>query len=534
MSGPARGVAVGTVIIGRPCRTVGGGPSAAPGGAAAAAKDRHPLLHDASGAAAVQRASDALASTHPARIAECVAPISPAIANAAWLEPFHLRVTRSLGVAASEDAEAGAPQVARARASARVQSLSLERAAAEARHQRARRARRRRSASRLGPLAVSSEPPSVPSRAAPGALRRLALAALAALGAIALLALGVLALAASPASLRAPGVLLGGASHFLEPMRAGVVKDVLLRPGSEVTPGQLLLRLESADATSTLGRRERELDALRRDTARVARADAASLAEWAAAIERQRSALARRRDTALARHAGRARNLERDREAVAEGLLRAEAAEAARDGVHAAEAGIAALDERLAALAVNLAERRHDAQLRELERERALERARAAVEEARASLALAEVRSPVAGRVASVLVTPGERARPGVPLAEVVPAGALRSLVAFVPSRDAQRVHAGMAAHVALEAAHAFGGAPARVTRMLPSDGHETLAPLSRDAHATPFVAVELALLDAASSDALAASLPSGARVRVHLHAERPGWQRRLRSLWRG
>jgi multidrug resistance efflux pump len=165
---------------------------------------------------------------------------------------------------------------------------------------------------------------------------------------------------------------------------------------------------------------------LRQAASHAARADGAALAGWAAAVERQRSALVRRRDAALAQRARRGQALDRHLEAVAEGLARAgaEAEQAARDAVQAADASVAALDERLAALAVSLAERRHDNQRRELERTQALERALAAVEEARSWQALTEVRSPIAGRVESVLVAVGAHVQPGTPLAEVAPAGA--------------------------------------------------------------------------------------------------------------
>ena len=207
--------------------------------------------------------------------------------------------------------------------------------------------------------------------------------------------------------------------------------------------------------------------------------------------------------------------------------------QAARDAFTTTDAGVAALDEQLAALAVRLAEQRHDARQREHERMQALQRALADVEHARAAYALAEVRSPIAGRLASVLVVPGARVQPGVPLARVVPEGAAPAIVAFVPTREAHLVFVGMNAEVAVDTARAAGASPARVIRV--PDGDETrleLAPSTGNAEA--FAPVELALLDEANPGVAEALARSGERIQVHLHTGDRRWRAKLETWWRG
>jgi pyruvate/2-oxoglutarate dehydrogenase complex dihydrolipoamide acyltransferase (E2) component len=164
----------------------------------------------------------------------------------------------------------------------------------------------------------------------------------------------------------------------------------------------------------------------------------------------------------------------------------------------------------------------------------ALQRALAAVEHARVAYTLTEVRSPIAGRVVSMLVVPGTRVQPGKPLARVVPEGTAPAILAFVPTREAHRVFVGMAADVAVGTAHAAGASPARVTRMPDSDDPSLALPASSAGAAEAFAPVELALLDDSDPGFAAAGARSGERIQVHLHAGDRRWRAKLETWWRG
>jgi multidrug resistance efflux pump len=517
----ARGAPVGTVIVGRPCHSVGAWNEVirAAGG--------HPSArsHEASDVLVV-----ALAST--------LRQARPGSGSSTAHQPLELassplRITQGLGAARQTGPEPDGGRPAPKTASPRVQSLALERSLAEALHGHAQRARARRRAFGLESLGVpGAGAPVVPPLGTRPAAGQRWIVALASLGG---LVLAGLTLPLLPVTLHAPGVLLGVGVQSVEPALAGVVEEVLLEAGAEVAQGQLLMRLAPATrASGALTLRERELEALRRATSRAKRADSAALAEWTRAAERQRAALTRRRDMAMEQREQQASALARYHDAVAEGLARPADERAARDAISVADSAVATLDEQLGALALRLAERHHDGQHRERERTRELQRALAAVEEARAARVLSEVRSPIAGRIQAVLVVPGARVLPGMPVAQVVPAGATSQVVAFVPARDAHLVHVGMAADVAVDAAHAAGAARARVIHVSDGSGG-ILAQAAARAGANELCAsVELALLDEANPDSAAAGARSGERLQVRLHGAEPRWRSTLETWWQG
>ena len=235
----ARGAPAGTVIVGRPCHSVGFASNEIISAGAPAPTGHQGALAPATSSGSVA----ALASTARQIDAGTPGPCAATDLRAAELSTSHGRITRSLGVAAQDTPEPGTWQRAPTPTSARAQSLNQQRALAEARHGQARRARARRRSSRPDPsdtpLGMPHPPPSPRRRARS---RRWSVV----LGALGLPALASLALVAWPATLHVPGVLLGAGARSVEPAFAGVVEEVLLQPGAEVSEGQLLVRLEAA------------------------------------------------------------------------------------------------------------------------------------------------------------------------------------------------------------------------------------------------------------------------------------------------
>jgi multidrug resistance efflux pump len=172
-------------------------------------------------------------------------------------------------------------------------------------------------------------------------------------------------------------------------------------------------------------------------------------------------------------------------------------------------------------LNLSLADRKREWKQRSLERSASLSRAVAAVDEAKSLLALTEVRSPAAGRVESLLVTPGAVVQPGRVIAQIVPKAAPRSIVAFLPSREMAFVSVGSQANVEIESlpVNEFGMARARVRRISADIAKpEEIQTAFGEVLPGSFVRVELDLIDDASQAKMAPHLRSGERVLVRLH----------------
>lgn len=197
----------------------------------------------------------------------------------------------------------------------------------------------------------------------------------------------------------------------VSPQIAGYVAEVLVSDNQRVQPGQVLVRLDPAEASAALEQAEARVAALRAAVANVddrAALEAAQVGERAAALQSARA----QADLARA-------DLDRYGRLAEQGYVssqriqstRAKAAEA-EAGVNQAAAGLEA--QRRAAGALGSVRAQTLAELRQAE---------AAVERARLDLDRTLIRAPVAGVVGARGVRPGQYVRPGGQLMSVVPLG---------------------------------------------------------------------------------------------------------------
>jgi multidrug resistance efflux pump len=320
----------------------------------------------------------------------------------------------------------------------------------------------------------------------------------------------------APGALRAPNGL-----RSVESVLSGAVTEILVQAGDEVAADQVVARLEETQLRATLTLREKELATLRHDTQEADAADAALLRQTTMAAEHQRTALSRRSSIHQTQLRQRSEQLSNLRAMRASGVASGTDELSGEESVQAAAEQIALVGSQLAELNLSLADRRREWKQRELERKAALSRAVAAVDEAKSLLALTEVRSPAAGRVESLLVTPGAVVQPGRVIAQIVPKDAPRSIVAFLPSREVSFVSVGSQANVEIESlpVNEFGMAKAQVKRISADIAKaEEMAAAFGEAMPGSYVRVELELLDDAQQQKMAPHLRSGERVLVRLH----------------
>jgi multidrug resistance efflux pump len=329
----------------------------------------------------------------------------------------------------------------------------------------------------------------------------------------------------APGALRAPNGL-----RSVESALAGAISEVLTQAGAEVVEGQVVVRLEDAKLRSNLVLRERQLETLREEIKDAAADDQALIQRTLRASKRQRGVLQRR--TGIGHGLLKKRS---DRLADVQALVQYGAAShddllKVDELVQAASESVVQLDSQLVELDLQMADRMREWQAHELERRTSLSRMNAQVEEARSLLTLVEIRSPAAGRVESLLAKVGKVAQAGEIMAQIVPTGAPRSIVAFLPSRETAFVAVGSEANVEVESlpVNEFGMARARVVRVSADVAQqEELASTFGEALAGSFVRVELELLEGPAQDKMAPHLRSGERVMVRLHSR----ERRVLSL---
>jgi pyruvate/2-oxoglutarate dehydrogenase complex dihydrolipoamide acyltransferase (E2) component len=134
------------------------------------------------------------------------------------------------------------------------------------------------------------------------------------------------------------------------------------------------------------------------------------------------------------------------------------------------------------------------------------------------------VRAPAAGRLESLVVSPGSVVGVGSVLAQVVPEKAPRTIVAFLPAKEIAFVRDGGLATIELESLSVgeFGTTKARITRVSTdvATADEVTAALG-EALPAPVVRVELSLLDDAIGERMRGHLRSGERVTARLHVRK-------------
>jgi multidrug resistance efflux pump len=339
------------------------------------------------------------------------------------------------------------------------------------------------------------------------------------------------ALATVEVTAQAAGVLR--APNGLRPVAsvlAGSITEVLVRGGDAVEAGQVVARLEATELRATLESRARELDIVRDDVTRADRHDREIETQTASAMRRRRAALEQRIAINSERLKQR-RSQHEDLDTLVQrgGASRAEGL-SAKESMQEASESVSSLGLELALLDLEISDRARQWQERESSRRTQLSRAEANVEEAQTLLAASEIRAPASGRVESLLASPGSVVPAGAVLANIVPEGAPRTLVGFVPSREIAFIAAGAPATVEVQSlpVSEFGLGKARVSRVstdvaTPAEVQATLG----EALAGSVVRVELELCASDSSARMDAHLRSGERVKIRLHRR----ERRLITL---
>jgi HlyD family secretion protein len=327
----------------------------------------------------------------------------------------------------------------------------------------------------------------------------------------------------APGALRAPDGL-----RAVESALAGSVVEVKVRAGDEVTEGQLIVKLAVAQLDASLTSKRQELEALKHQNALGEQTDQAYSKRIETALRHRRNVLQSRRQLNHELRAQRRDLLDRTRELVREGAGSLNQELVTRESLHEAMDAGQMLSSSLADIDVQLAEVHNQVAERALAREIEWARAQTAVLELETLSARAQVRSPAAGRVESLLAKSGDVVQPGQLLAQIVPQGAPRSIVAFLPARETAFVAVGTSARVELESlpVSEFGMARATVKRISAdiADPQELAATFGQ-ASPAPSVRVELEVDSA--SEKMAPHLRSGERVIVRLHRR----ERRIISL---
>jgi multidrug resistance efflux pump len=331
-------------------------------------------------------------------------------------------------------------------------------------------------------------------------------------------------------------VVAAGALRAPQGLRAiaatlpGSVNEVLVRAGDEVQQGQVLARLDVAQLQATLNLRAQDLEVLQRESAAAERADREYAKQMEQALVQRRSVLQKRSGINRALRAQRKDQLDRMSESVRQGVASVNQELGTRELLQDALEGEQLLRSSIADIDMQLAEVSTRLEDRALSRRTELARAAAAVSEARSLIERAEIRASAAGRVESILVSPGSVVEAGQLLAQVVPTTALRSIVAFLPSRETTFVQVGTTARVEVESmpVSEFGQAQAKVTR-ISSDIAKPQEIANQFGEAMPgsFVRVELELLPETEKVTMGPHLRSGERVLVRLHRR----ERRIISL---
>ncbi len=210
------------------------------------------------------------------------------------------------------------------------------------------------------------------------------------------------------------GILLRGTSVLeITTAAPGQVLSVEVVPGAVVQWGDVVLRLDHPELRVRLANTQEELAAM-----------SGHGAEQAAS---QRRLLARYQ----ARAAELARKIEQQSKLVERGLLTSSQLMQTRAELTATEESIANLRAASAGTSVQIEQVR--ARLRELETQ----------------LASLVVRSPYAGRVLEVLVSPGDQVRPGERLVTLEDPSQPLKGVLFVPAAEGKKIQQGMVANVA-------------------------------------------------------------------------------------
>lgn len=286
---------------------------------------------------------------------------------------------------------------------------------------------------------------------------------------------------------------------------AGTVRQVTVSTGARVAAGQVIAQLDATPLEAELHMAEQQLaaaaeawritrGALERNHARGAQL----LVSRIALLERRRRSQMQR---VARRDAHAARVGTPELVAVVEDAVREERREAAAT----ARDGLLQLLEELSTLRLRATTEESEHQLRIAAGEQRVSEARTRRDSVRILLDQTVLRAPIAGRLESLRVQPGQVVQAAEWIARVVRDDTPRAITAFVPERDAAFLRAGAKGSVEIDQLPAgeFGHAVAKVTRVAGelADRSELTAALGEDsAPRGPHVRVELELQQDAAS----------------------------------
>lgn len=245
----------------------------------------------------------------------------------------------------------------------------------------------------------------------------------------------------------------------VSPQIDGYVVEVLVADNQRVEAGQVLIRLDDADAKANLAQAQAELAALQ---AGVNNVDARAAQEQAMIASRAAAVSQAEAQADLARQ-----QVDRYGRLAAQGWVSQQRIETERAGVRTAQASVA---EARAAL---VAEQRAAGVLGSTRDQSvaSVEQARAAVEKARIALDRTVIRAPVAGVVGARGVRVGQYVRPGGQILSIVPLGDTY-VVANFKETQMDRLRIGQTVEIK---ADAFRGEPlvGHIDSFAPATGSE-------------------------------------------------------------
>ncbi len=199
----------------------------------------------------------------------------------------------------------------------------------------------------------------------------------------------------------------------ITPQVAGTVVAVLAEDTAQVQAGQVLVKLDATDARLALERAQAQLAQTLRELGALSTNNAALSANV-----RLREAEASRMQAEVARAMD---DVQRRQPLVASGAVSAEEIKHAEAALSSARSALTSAQSALAAAREQAASNRVLTDGTPLDQHPQVERARAAVEEAKLALQRTELVAPVSGQVAKRTVQLGQRLAAGAPLMAVIP-----------------------------------------------------------------------------------------------------------------
>jgi len=316
-----------------------------------------------------------------------------------------------------------------------------------------------------------------------------------------LVALTVVALAEVEERSAARGVLRSpfGVQPVV-PLLAGRVREVLVTSSAQVSAGQVLVRLDTTPIEAERAEAAHRLAALTEQW-NEQRHNLQTQFERSSSLTRARITLLERRQSnqqrRIARRDEQAQRIQApELDAVVERAVREQSIEA----LEGARDDSLRLSDELSALRLQLATGRGTHQQALSAGDERVREARTKLDTANMLLQQTELRAPIAGKVESLRVNPGQTVQAGEWVARVVRDELPKALVAFVPERDAAFLRTGARAYVEVDKLPTgeFGLARAHVVRVGGelADASELAAALGDVAPKGPHVRVDLELDD--------------------------------------